>query len=75
MKDIHKLKCPHCNEVLTISFGYDGCDWNSEEGEGSGYGHEVGFVCDKCGSYYPIVRTRGINDAVCVKEKIRPYNK
>lgn len=75
MKAIHKLKCPHCNEVLTISFGYDGCDWNSEEGEGSGFGHEVGLVCNSCGSYYPIVRTKGINDAVCVKEDNRPYNK
>lgn len=75
MKDIHKLKCPHCNHILTIDFVYDGCDWNSEAGEGSGYDYEVGLVCNHCGSYYPIVRTRKINDAVCVKEKIRPYNK
>lgn len=75
MKDKHKLKCPGCGHILTIDFGYDGCDWDSEDGEGSGYGYEVGLVCNHCGSYYPIVRTKGINDAVCVIENIRPYNK
>ena len=45
MKDKHKLKCPGCGHILTIDFGYDGCDWDSEAGEGSGYGYEVGLVC------------------------------
>lgn len=75
MKDEQKLKCSECGHILTIDFGYDGRDWDSVEGKGSGYGYEVGLVCKHCGSYYPIVRTKGINDAVCVKEEIRPYNK
>ncbi|MFR1687967.1 MAG: hypothetical protein ACLSVX_12395 [Massilimicrobiota timonensis] len=75
MNDKLKLKCNGCGNVLEITFGYDGCDWHSEAGEGSGYGYEVGLVCNHCGNYYPIVRTKGINDAICVEEKIRPYNK
>lgn len=75
MNEKSKLKCPACGHVLTIDFGYDGCDWNSESGEGSGYGHEVGLVCNKCGSFYPIVRYRNFGDVECVKDELKPYNK
>lgn len=70
-----KLKCTRCGSVLRINIAFDGCDWNSEKGKGSGYDYEVGLACDKCGSFYPIVRTKNEHDAVCVKESIRPYDK
>lgn len=74
MKDKLKLKCPNCNEILKLEFSYDGCDWNSVKGEGSGYYYSVDLVCPNCGRIYPIVRTKGEYDAVEYIEKLRPYN-
>lgn len=49
------LKCSGCgNEKLEFSVGYSGADWDCQEGEGSGYGHEVSLICPECGRAYTI---------------------
>lgn len=74
MRDENKLKCSNCGSILELSKSYDGCDWNSVKGEGSGYDYSIDLFCPNCGRGYPIVRIKNENDAVEYIEKMRPYN-
>mgnify|MGYP000064844623 CR=1 FL=1 len=58
------LKCNECGSVLKLSIGYTGCDWNTEAGEGSGYGYEVSLDCTNanCARIYTIGHIKNIND-------------
>lgn len=52
------LKCPYCDTELELSIGYDGCDWNSAAGEGSGFGHIVSLECPNDGYIFPLLRVK-----------------
>lgn len=75
MKDKYKLKCCECNTILEPYVSYDGCDWQSEAGDRSGYGWEVSLKCPCCGSLFPIARMREMNDISLIKKQEAPYNK
>ncbi|MEC1757400.1 hypothetical protein [Schinkia azotoformans] len=68
------LKCPECNSKLKIQYGYTGCDWLCEEGEGSGFGYEVSLDCtnDSCARIFTIGHLKSYGDFSEVKEH-KPY--
>ena len=74
MKDKFKLKCSECETILEPYVYFDGCDWESEAGDGSGYKWCVSLKCPCCGSIYPIARMREFNDISLTKKKEAPYN-
>ena len=60
------LKCSSCgSKNMKMHVGYDGCDWLSKAGEGSGYDFGIDMVCEDCGRCYPICR---LNNEFCVSE-------
>lgn len=75
MLDKNKLKCTDCGGNLDLQVAYDGCDWDSAKGEGSGFNYEIALACDDCGRIYPIERLKE-EFAFCENiEKRRPYGK
>ena len=69
-----KLKCPRCGGNLELSTSFDGCDWDSVKGEGSGFDYEIALVSD-CGRVYPIGRLKD-EFAFCENiESRRPYGR
>ena len=57
------LKCVQCgNDDLYLSVGYDGMDYHSEAGEGSGFSCEVTLECPHCGRVYIIGRVKRSSD-------------
>lgn len=68
MKKFEKLKC-ECGGKLELKHTFDGCDWNSEHGEGSKFDYPILFVCQQCGSVYEIGRTKKFSDFDESKEK------
>lgn len=68
-----KLKCPHCGKELHLLLAYDGCDWDSEAGEGSGYKWSLELSCEQCGHLFPIGRLKNIADFSEPKEAYRAY--
>lgn len=71
-----KLKCPHCGDELHLELGFDGCDWESEAGEGSGYNYQLYLACNRygCGNVFPIVRLKyGVELVSEPVEKMRAY--
>ena len=44
-----KLKCPHCGSYLGLETMYDGCDWQSAAGAGSGFGYVIALTCPRHG--------------------------
>jgi len=73
MENKNMLKCTDCGHDLKLSVAYDGCDWNSEKGEGSGFDYEIYFTCVSCGSVYPIGRLQHGYDFCENIETNRPY--
>lgn len=63
-----KLKC-ECGGKLELEKVFDGCDWNSEHGKGSGFDYEIELICQKCGTIYALGRTRRMSDFDECKEK------
>ncbi|MFQ9544996.1 MAG: hypothetical protein ACLR02_08270 [Clostridium sp.] len=63
-----KLKC-ECGGKLELEKVFDGCDWNSEHGEGSRFDYEIELICEKCGAIYALGRTRRMSDFDECKEK------
>ena len=55
---MYKLKCPACGGNLKLTIGYDGCDWDSVKGEGSGFGYEITLDCFDCPRLYAIGRLK-----------------
>lgn len=56
------IKCEGCGSYnITMNVGYDGADWLSEAGEGSGFKCEVALVCEDCGRGYPVCRVKNFN--------------
>lgn len=51
--------CEGCGSYSIVSrVVFDGADWCSEAGEGSGFGWLVELVCVNCGRIYPVVRLK-----------------
>lgn len=50
------LKCPDCGTILKLLIRHTGEDYDTEAGEGSGFGWEVSLVCSRkqCGSLFVI---------------------
>jgi GNAT superfamily N-acetyltransferase len=69
---MNKLKCADCGGNLELQIGFDGCDWDSVKGDGSGFEHEIRLVCD-CGRYYPIGRVKKYSDFCENIESRRAY--
>lgn len=69
------LKCPDCGSDLELWQAYSGCDWNSEKGEGSGFGWEVYLACrgNSCARVYLLGYTKELHHFVTPIEKLRPY--
>lgn len=58
-----------CGGRLEFRRSFDGCDWESEEGEGSKNDYEIALVCKECGTVYAIGRTKKMYDLVECKDK------
>lgn len=65
------LKCPHCNSTLKLDIAYSGCDWNTQKGEGSGYGWEVSLLCEDCGRLFTIGHTQEFNSFTQMKNDLK----
>ena len=63
------MKCERCGGMMNLKVGYTGADWNSDKGEGSGYGYEVQMSCDKCGQSFVLGYCRRHDDIVPPKKK------
>lgn len=68
-----KLQCVNCNDPLSLSIAYDGCDWDSVAGEGSGFDCCIALYCTSCGRVYTIGRVKDFSDFSEDIEKYRPY--
>jgi len=66
------LKC-ECGEVLRLTQGYTGADWECKAGDKSGYGYEVSLKCDECGRIYTLGMTKDYNDFSEIISKSRCY--
>lgn len=69
------LKCPVCGTELEFEFSFDGCDWDSKAGEGSGFDNQISLCCPKmgCGRVFPIVRVKKESDFSEVIDKIKRF--
>lgn len=72
---MEKLKCPVCGGELHLSLGYDGCDWDSAAGEGSGYGYSLSLICrtETCRRAYELGRLRDSLEFSEPIESLRAY--
>lgn len=59
-----KLCCDKCGSVLRVRMGYTGTDWESEAGEGSGFGVMLYLNCtnDRCATVYRLGYLRDYGD-------------
>ncbi len=62
MSNFGGLVCPACGAELELHIGYDGCDWNSIAGEGSGFDYSVHLQCTCCPRTYPVGRVKKEKD-------------
>lgn len=63
------LKCEGCSSYnLKVTVGYDGADYESVDGEGSGFDWLVMIECNDCARCYPIIR---LNDEFCCSHLAR----
>jgi hypothetical protein len=69
------LKCPVCGSELELEVPFDGCDWNSREGEGSRFDYQIALCCPKmgCGRVFPIGRIKKESDFSIVLDKYRRF--
>jgi len=75
MLDKDKLKCARCGSDLNLSVPFDGCDWDSVKGEGSGFDYNISLDCSACGRTYAIGRLKSRFDFCENVEEARPYGK
>lgn len=51
--------CEGCGSYhLRATVSYDGCDWRSKAGDGSGFEFLVALECEDCGRIYPVIRLK-----------------
>lgn len=65
------LKCPECNSVLKLDIAYSGCDWNTKQGKGSGYGWEISLQCDYCGRLFTLGHMKNSYDFSELKNELK----
>jgi len=65
------LKCPKCNSILKLDIAYSGCDWDTQAGQGSGYGWEVSLHCQSCGRLFTIGHIKDYNNFEELKPELR----
>ena len=55
-----KIKCPNCGSELYLQLGYDGCDWDTVAGDGSGYDFPLSLCChnNQCACIFTLGRLR-----------------
>lgn len=70
MSNLGGLICPACGAQLEADISFDGCDWNSLAGEGSGYDYSIVLNCVNCSRTYPIGRVRKECDFCKNKESV-----
>lgn len=58
MSKLGGLVCPDCGAELEVSVAYDGCDWDSVAGEGSGFCWCVSLDCTACSRTFPVGRVK-----------------
>lgn len=64
------IRCAGCGGYnIKMSVGFDGADWNSEAGEGSGYKYSINLDCEDCGRVYPVCRLKNEFAVNPIKEK------
>ncbi len=64
------IRCAGCGGYnIKMSVYFDGADWDSEAGEGSGYKYGVDLCCDDCGRSYPVCRLKNEFAVNPIKEK------
>ena len=75
MQEKYMLRCTNCKSVLELEVVFDGCDWDSVTGEGSGFDYQIQLSCPQmgCGRVYPIGRIKEERDFCENKEIQRPY--
>lgn len=56
------LACPACGAELETNISYDGCDWNSQAGGGSGFDWEITLACTRCSRLFPVGRVKRLVD-------------
>ena len=63
------LKCVACgSEKLELIVAYDGADWCSVHGEGSGFDYCIDLVCFECGRAYPVARAKKQYEVCDIRE-------
>lgn len=62
MNKFGNFRCSCGSENISCSVSYDGCDWESEAGEGSGFGYKISLECENCGRIYPVGRIKSVKD-------------
>lgn len=68
MSKLGGLVCPACGAELEVQVWFDGCDWDSEAGEGSGFDYPIHLECTACPRIYPIGRLKREEDFSKEKE-------
>lgn len=70
-----KITCVECGSSLKLETAFDGCDWDSVNGEGSKDNYVIYLSCTnkKCACIYELGRTKGINDFAELKPEKRVY--
>lgn len=62
MSNFGGLVCAACGAALELEVWYDGCDWHSKAGEGSGFNYSVTLSCTSCPRIYPVGRVKQLKD-------------
>lgn len=62
MNKFGNFRCSCGSDNIECSVSFDGCDFISEAGEGSGFMYEISLVCNNCGRAYPIGRIKSYQD-------------
>jgi hypothetical protein len=57
------LNCPACTQPLELCISYNGADWNTEAGEGTGYHYPVSLTCNNstCGNVYTLGHLKSLD--------------
>lgn len=61
MAKLHPI-CPDCHSELKVGYGFTGAAWDSEAGDGSGFGWEISLDCTGCDRIFPLGFVREYGD-------------
>lgn len=71
----NRLKCTDCGCDLELRVAFDGCDWDTVDGENSGYKYPISLICvnDNCARVYTIGRLKNQFDFSASNTETRPF--